>query len=117
MGMSQGTMPPPGMGMPNPGMGGFGMPGAMVNGMPGQMGQLGPMGPMGMSMGMQNPMMSQMGMMPGMGMGMSPSMLPGGYGNPMNESQAGPVSTEPPSFSPLPLSFSLPVGLEDDGRL
>ena len=87
MAMQGGMLPPAGMGMPNPGMGGFGMPGAMGQGMPGPMGMGGPMmGPMG-------------GMMPGMAPGMMPMggmqqgmMMPGGYGNPMNESQAAPVS-------------------------
>ncbi|WWD18734.1 hypothetical protein CI109_103188 [Kwoniella shandongensis] len=86
----------PGMGMPQPGMGAMGMPGAMQNGMMGMQPGMG-MGMGGGGMGAMQPGMGGgmggMGMQHGMGMGgmgMMGGMQPGGYGNPMNEAQASP---------------------------
>ena len=84
----QGNMMSSGFGMNQPGYGAMGMPGAMANnmGMMNSMNSMGMGGMGGMGAGM-NPMMHHQ-----MGMGMNPMMMQGGYGNPNNEAQAGPVS-------------------------
>lgn len=88
MPMQGGMLPPPGYGMQAPGYGAMGMPGAMAAGMGG--GYMSPMmhGP-GAGMGM-NPMMATAGGAAG-GI-INPMLMQGGYGNPNNEAQAGPVS-------------------------